>query len=144
MKTNLPVFKDKQLKDAVTYHTGNGIWPFTGDQGAETEISYCTCTDLYRVFLESWLKALNKELYMLCQCYQEGMSKYGVGLAWHVQIIQTEFARCTRGEHLEGVKHDHFYKGLKEEHQVMLAHKMEDKHLATYAELLKAVRQIKK
>ena len=90
------------------------------------------------------IDALNKELYMLCQGYQVDVSTYGVQLAQHVKIIQTEFPRCIRDEHLEGVKHDYFYKGLKEEYQVMLGHKMEDEWLATYAEVLKGVRQIEK
>ena len=92
----------------------------------------------YRVVV--MFDTLSKELYMVCQGYQEGVSKYGVQLAWYVQIIQTEFARCIRDEHLEGAKQDHFYEGLKEEYQVMLAHKMEDEHPATCAKLLKAVR----
>ena len=54
------------------------------------------------------------------------------------------FPDTSEKEHLEGVKHDHFYEGLKEEYQVMLAHKMEDEWQAMYAELLKAVRQIEK
>ena len=86
--------------------------------------------------------ALNKQLYMLHQGYQEGMSKYDVWLAWHVWIIQTEFPGCIIDEHLEGVKHDCFYEGLKEEYQVVLAHKMKDEWLATYTELLKAARQM--
>ena len=81
---------------------------------------------------------------MFHQGYQEGMSEYGVQLAWHVQIIQTELHVHIRDEHLEGVKCDHFYEGLKEEYQVMLVHKIEDKQPATYAELLKTVRQIEK
>ena len=80
--------------------------------------------------------ALNKELYMLHQGYQEGMSEYGVWLALHVWIIQTDLPRHIRDEHLEGVKHDHFYEGLNEEYQVMLAHKMENEWSATYIELL--------
>ena len=54
------------------------------------------------------------------------MLEDGVKLAQHVQIIQTEFPRCIRDEHLEGVKHDCFYKGFKVKYQVMLAHKMEE------------------
>ena len=88
--------------------------------------------------------ALNKELFMLHQGYQEGMSEYGVWLAHHVWVIQTEFPRWRSDEHLKGVKQGHFYEGLKEGHQVMLVHKMEGKHPATYTKLLKAVRQIKK
>ena len=81
---------------------------------------------------------------MLHQGYQEGMSEYGVWLAQHVWVIQNEFPRCIRDEHLEGVKCNHFYEGFKAEYQVMLAHKMEDRWLSTYAELFKAVRQIEK
>ena len=143
------------------------MWPFTGYQGVETELSYCMCTNLYRIFLgnwpEVWVKmqeilwmldenyglvmtfdALNKELYMLHQGYQQGVSKHGVQLPWHVWIIQNEFPGCIGDEYLEGVECDCFYIGLKEEYQVMLAHKMEDMQLATYAELLKAMRQIEK
>ena len=87
---------------------------------------------------------LNKELYMLHQGYQEGMSEYGMWLAWHIWIIQTEFLRHIRDEHLERVKHDHSYEGPKEEYQEMLAHKTEDVWYATYAKLLKAVRQIER
>ena len=79
---------------------------------------------------------------MLHQGYQEGMSKCGVWLAWHVWIIQTEFPGCIRDEHLGGVKQDHFYEALKDECQVRLAYKLEDECAATYAELLRAVRQI--
>ena len=81
---------------------------------------------------------------MLHQGYQEGMSEYGTRFAQHVQIIQTEFPRCIRNEHLEGLDCDHFYEGLKEEYQVILAHKMEDEQLATYAELLKAAMYMEK
>ena len=91
----------------------------------------------YRVVM--MFDALNKELYTLHQGYQEGMSKYSVQLAWHIKIIQTKFPRRIREEHLEGLNQDCFYEVLKE-YQIMLAPQMEDRHLATYAKLLKAAR----
>ena len=56
---------------------------------------------------------VNKELSKLCQGYQEGLSEYGIWLAQHVQIIQTKFPRHITDEHLEGVKHNNFYKASR-------------------------------
>ena len=62
VKIYLPVFKDEQLKDAVTYCT----WQWDVGHSQEIRvwriISYCTRTDLYRVFLVNWLKVWAKML----------------------------------------------------------------------------------
>ena len=49
MKINLPVFKDKAAKDAVTYQCWRWIWQCTGMLGVGITSSYHMPSSLYRV-----------------------------------------------------------------------------------------------
>ena len=52
-KINLPVFKDQDAKDTVTYQAGGGIWQCAGMWGVGIAPSYHTPSSLYRVILVS-------------------------------------------------------------------------------------------
>ena len=52
--------------------------------------------------------------------------------------FQSEYPRRIQPEHLEEMKHDHFYEGLNPEHRQMLAHKVNGEYLASYSDLFLA------
>ena len=107
MKINLPIFKDEQSKEILTYCTWQ--WDVViprrsgcGDQavlphmyqslkGFPGELAQslgkdATLQEVLQVLDDHYgvvmtFNALHKELYMLLQGYQEGMSEYGIQLA---------------------------------------------------------------
>ena len=69
--------------------------------------------------------ALSKELYSLRRGLGENMAGFGVCLLQQVQILQSEYLGRIQLEHLEEMKCDCFYEGLKPEYWQMLAHKVD-------------------
>ena len=57
--------------------------------------------------------ALSKELYSLKQGMGENVAEFGVCLSQQVQILKTEYPGKIQQEHVEKVKLDHFYEGLR-------------------------------
>ena len=55
-----------------------------------------------------------------------------------VQIVHLEYPGRIQPEHLEEMKHDHFYKGLNPEYRWMLARKVNGEHPSSYSNLLLA------
>ena len=59
---------------------------------------------------------LNKELYSLKQGTGEIVAEFGVCLSQKVQILQSDYWGRIQLEHIEEMKHDHFYEGLNPEY----------------------------
>ena len=87
---------------------------------------------------------LSKELYFLKQGSWENVAKFRVCLSQQAQILQSEYPGRIQQEHMEEMKQDHFYKGLKPEYRCMLAHKIDGKHPASYSNLLLAVQKLER
>ena len=61
--------------------------------------------------------ALSKELYSLKQRSGENMAEFRVHLLQQVHILQSEYPGRIQAEHIEEIKHDHFYEGLNPEYR---------------------------
>ena len=120
MKINLPVFKDEDTKDAVTYQSWH--WDLTVYhctscrdctlvpyaicllQGYRRELvrssgTNITLNDVLTILDEHYnnvkaLDALNQELFQLCIGKKEIVSDWGVHLLRHLQILAASFLEC--------------------------------------------------
>ena len=138
MKINLPIFKDEDAKDAVTYqswrwdlpvyrHAGcrdrtllpNAIRSLQGYPG-ELVWSYGTdiTLDNALTILDKHynnmkaLDALNQELFQMRMADKETVSDWGVHLSSHLQILAASFPDHFPTDHVAKLKRDHFYGGL--------------------------------
>ena len=82
--------------------------------------------------------ALSKELYSLTEGLNDNLAEFSIYLSQQVQILQSEYLAGIQQEHMEEMKHDHFYEGSKAEYWQMLAYKGDGEHLASYSDLLLA------
>ena len=80
--------------------------------------------------------AFSKELYSLKQGSGENIGDFGTHLSQ--QVLQMEYPGWIQPEHMEKLKHDHFYEGLNPEYWWMLAHKVHGEWHAGYSDLLLA------
>ena len=120
MKINLPIFKDKDAKDAVTYQSWR--WDLTVYQHAGCR--YCTLLpyairslqgypgklvqssrmditldDVLTILDEHYnnmkaLDALNQELFQLKMVDKETVSDWGIHLSRHLQVLAASFPDC--------------------------------------------------
>ena len=72
------------------------------------------------------------------------MAKFKVHPSQQVQILQTGYPSIIQQEHVEEVKWDCFYKGLRSKYQQMLAHEVNDENPITYSELLLAAQKLER
>ena len=138
MKINLPIFKDKDAKDAVTYqswrwdlmvyrHAGcmnRTLLPYAirslqGYPGELVQSSSMDITvdDVLMILDEHYnkvkaLDALNQELFQLQMADKETVSDWGVCLSRHLQILAASFPDCFPPDRVAELKRDHFYGGL--------------------------------
>ena len=138
MKINLPIFKDEDAKDAVTYlswrwdltvyrHAGcrdcnllsyaiRSLQGYLGElvQSSSTDI---TLDDVLMILDEHYnnvkaLNALNQELFQIRMADKETVSDWGVHLSRHLQILAASFLDHFPPDHVAELKRDHFYGGL--------------------------------
>ena len=164
MKVNLPIFKDEETKDAVTYcswqrdvaifcHLGWDeqhllsyiFWSLQGFPGELTRIlgEDATLTNVLQTLDEHYgtvmtFDALSKEFYSLKQGSGENVAEFRVWLLQQVQILQSEYLGRIQQEHIEEMKQDHFYKSLNPKYWHMLAHEVDGKHPTSYSDLFLA------
>ena len=138
MKINLPIFKDEDAKDAVTYQSWR--WDLTvyrhagcrdctllpyairSSQGYPGELVWCSSTDItlneVLMILDKHynnvkaLDALNQELFQMRMADKETVSDWGVCLSRHLQILAASFPDHFPPDHVVELKRDHFYGGL--------------------------------
>ena len=117
MKINLPVFKDEDTKDAITYQSwcwdltvyhcagcqDHTLLPYAihslqGYPGELVRSSWMDITldDVLTILDEHYnnlkaLDALNQELFQLCMGEKETVSDWGVCLLRHLQILVVSF-----------------------------------------------------
>ena len=138
MKINLPIFKDEDAKDAVTYqswrwdltvyrHAGcrdRTLLPYAirSLQGYLGELVWSSGTDItlddvLTILDEHYnnvkaLDALNQELFKMRMADKETVSDWGVCLSRHLQILAASFPDCFPPECVAKLKRDRFYRGL--------------------------------
>ena len=169
MKLNLLIFKDEKTKDVVTYHLWQWdiaffhhsgwddllllpyvFWLLQGFLGglARSLGEDATLNDILQMLDEHYgivmaFYTLSKELYSLKQESGENVAKFRVHLSQHIQILQSKYPGRIQLEHIEEMKCDHFYEGLNPEYWLILAHKVDGEHPASYSDLLLVAQKLK-
>ena len=170
MKINLPIFKDEDTKDAVTYqswrwnltvyrHAGcrdHTLLPYAirSLQGYPGELVQSTGTDItlddVLMILDEHcnnakvLDALNQELFQMQMADKETVSDWGVHLSRHLQILAVSFPDCFPLDHVTELKRDQFFGGLPKWLKVMVAYLMAGPQVRTYSDYLRAAREAEK
>ena len=138
MKINLPIFKDKDAKDAVTYQSRRWdlmvyqqtrcrdctLLPYAirSLQGYPGELVWSsgmdiTLDDVLTILDEHYnnvkaLDALNQELFQLLMADKETVSDWGVCLSRHLHILGASFPDHFPPDCVVELKMDCFYGGL--------------------------------
>ena len=138
MKINLPIFKDEDAKDAVTYQSWRWdltvyrcaggrdctLLPYTiiSLQGYPSELVQSSGTDItlddvLMILDEHYnnvkaLDVLNQELFQLQVADKETVLDWGICLSRHLQILAASFPDCFPPDHVAELKRDCFYGGL--------------------------------
>ena len=170
MKINLPVFKDEDTKDAVTYqswrwdltvyqHAGcrdhtllpyaiRSLQGYPGElvQSSGTDI---TLDDVLMILDEHYnnvkaLDALNQEPFQLWMADKETVSNWGVCLSRQLQILAASFPDHFPPEHLVELKRDHFYGGLPKHLKEMVAYLKVGLQVRMYSDYLRAPGRLRK
>ena len=140
MKINLPIFKDKDTKDAVTYQSwrldltvyqcagcrDHTLLPYAirSLQGYPGELVQSSGTDITLdnalMILDKHynnvkaIDVLNQELFQLWMADKEAVSDWDIHLSRHLQILAASFPDHFPPERVVELKRDCFYGGLPE------------------------------
>ena len=170
MKINLPISKDDDAKDAVTYqswrwdltmyrHAGCRdctLFPYAirSLQGYPGELVQSSGTDItldnvLTVLDEHYnnvkaLDALNQELFQMRIADKETVLDWVVCLSRHLQILAASFTDCFLPEHVAKLRRDHFYRGLPKWLKAMVAYLKAGPQVRTYLDYLRAAREAEK
>ena len=135
MKINLPIFKDEDAKDAVTFQSWTWdltvyrcagcrdctLLPYTirSLQGYPGELVRSSGTDItldevLMILDEHYnnvkvLDVLNQELFQLQMADKETVLDWGIRLSRHLQILAASFPDHFPPDHAVELKRDHFY-----------------------------------
>ena len=165
MKINLPVFKDKDAKDAVTYQSWR--WDLTvyqhagcrdctllpyairSLQGYPGELVWSSGTDItldgVLMILDKHynnmkaIDALNQELFQIWMADKETVLDLGVCLLRHLQVLAASFP-----DRVAELKRDCFYGGLPKWLKVMVAYLKVGLQVRTYLDYLSAAHEAEK
>ena len=170
MKINLPVFKDEDAKDAVTYqswrwdlmvywHAGcsdHALLPYAvrSLQGYPGELVWSsgmdiTLDDVLTILDEHYNSvkvhdALNQELFQLWMADNETVSDLGIHLSRHLQVLATSFPDHFPPDRVAVLKRDHFYSRLPKRLKAMVAYLKAGPQVRTYSDYLRATREAEK
>ena len=170
MKINLPVFKDEDAKDAVTYQSWR--WDLTVYQCAgcsnRTLLPYAirslqgypgeliqssgtdiTLDDALMILDEHYnnvkvLDVLNQELFQLWMADKETMLGWGIHLSRHLQVLAASFPVCFPKDCVGELKRDHFYGRLPKQLKVKTAYLKVGPQVRMYSDYLRAAREAEK
>ena len=138
MKINLPIFKDEDAKDTVTYQSwrwdltvyrragcrDHTLLPYTirSLQGYPGELAQSSGTDItlddvLMILDEHYnnvkaLNALNQELFQMRMADKETVLDWAICLSRHLQILAASFQDCFPVDHVAELKRDCFHGGL--------------------------------
>ena len=170
MKINLPIFKDEDAKDAMTYqswrwdltvyrHAGcrdHTLLPYAirSLQGYPGELVQSSGTDItldnaLTILDEHYnnmkaLDALNQELFQMRMADKETVLDWGVCLSRHLQILAASFPDCFPPDRIAELKRDYFYGGLPIRLKAMVAYLKAGPQVRTYSDYLRAAREAEK
>ena len=170
MKINLPIFKDEDAKDAVTYQSWRWDLTVYRDagcrdctllpyairplQGYPGELVWSSGTDItldevLTILDEHYnnvkaLDALNQELFQMRMADKEMVLDWGVHLSRQLQILAASFPDHFPPDHVAKLKRDHFYGGLPKRLKAMVAYLKVGPQVRTYLDYLKATRKAEK
>ena len=148
MKINLPIFKNKDAKDAITcqswrwdlmiYHCAGCqnctllLYTIQSLQGYPRELVQSsgmdiTLDDVLTILDKHYnnvkaLDALNQELFQLCMADKETISDWGIHLLRCLQVLAALFPEHFPPNHVTKLKCDHFYGGLPKCLKAMVAY----------------------
>ena len=170
MKINLPVFKDEDAKDAVTYQSWR--WDLTVYQCAGcrdcTLLPYAirslqdypgelvwssghdiTLDNMLMILDEHYnivkaLDVLNQELFQLQMADKETMSDLGICLSRHLQVLAASFPDHFPTDCVAELKRDHFYGRLPKQLKAMVAYLKAGPQVRIYSDYLRATREAEK
>ena len=170
IKINLPVFKDKDAKDAVTYQSWR--WDLTVYQHAgcrdHTVLPYAirslqgypgelvrssgtdiTLDDMLMILDEHYnnvkvLNILNQELFQLWMADRETMLDWGIHLSRHLQVLAASFPDHFPPDRVVELKRDCFYGRLPKRLKVMVAYLKAGPQVRTYSDYPRAAREAEK
>ena len=167
MKINLPIFKDEDTNDAVTYqswrwdltvyrHAGcrdctllpyaiRSLQGYPGElvQSSGTDIildDVLTVLDKHYNNVKA-LDALNQELFQMRVADKETVSDWAVCLSRYLQILAASFPDHFPPEHVAELKRDRFYGGLPKQLKAVVAYLKVEPQVRTYFDYLKAARE---
>ena len=170
MKINLPIFKNEDAKDAVTYQSwrwdltvyrcagcrDHSLLPYTirSLHGYPRELVQSSSTDIaldnVLMILDKHYKnvkvldTLNQELFQMRIADKETVLDWGVHLSRHLQILAASFLDHFPPDCVAELKRDHFYGGLPKQLKAMVAYLKVGPHVKTYSDYLRAAREAKK
>ena len=170
MKINLPIFKDEDAKDAVTYQSWRWdltvyrcagcrdctLLPYTikSLQGYPGKLVWSSGTNItldevLTILDEHYnnikaLDTLNQELFQMRMADKETVSDWGVHLSRHLQILAASFPNQFPPEHVAELKRDCFYGRLPKRLKAMVAYLKVGPQVRTYSDYLRATREAKK
>ena len=170
MKINLPIFKDEDAKDAVTYqswrwdltvyrHAGCRdctllLYTIRSLQGYPSKLVWSSGTgitldEVLTILDEHYnnvkaLDALNQEFFQMRMADKETVSDWGVCLSRHLQILVASFPNRFPPEHVAELKRDHFYGRLPKRLKVMVAYLKAGPQVRTYSDYHRATREAEK
>ena len=170
MKINLPIFKDEDTKDAVTYQSWRWdlmVYQCTGCrdhtllpyairslQGYPRELVLSsgmdiTLDDVLTILDELYnivkvLDVLNQELFQLGMADKETVLDWGTCLSRHLQVLAASFPDCFPPDWVAEVKRDCFYGRLPKCLKAMVAYLKPGLQVRTYSDYLRATREAQK
>ena len=165
MKINLPIFKDKDAKDVVTYqswrwditmywHAGcrdctllpYAIQSLQGYPGELMQSSGMDITldDVLTILDEHYnnvkaLDALNQELFQLWMVDKETVSDWGVCLSRHLQVLAASSPDHFPPDRVAELKRDCFYGRLPKWLKAMVAYLKVGPQVRTYSDYLRGL-----
>ena len=170
MKINLPIFKDEDAKDAVTYQSWR--WHLTVCQCAGckdcTLLPYAirslqaypgelvwssgtdiTLDDVLTILDKHYnnvkaLDVLNQELFQLWMADKETVLDWGICLSRHLQVLAASFPNHFPPDHVAELKRDCFYGGLPKQLKAMVAYLKVGPQVRKYSDYLRAAREAEK
>ena len=170
MKMNLPIFKDEDAKDAITYQSWRWdlmvyhcvgcrdytlllytIWSLQGYPGELVQSlgMDITLDDVLTIIDKHYnnikaLNVLNQELFQLQMADKETISDWGVHLSRHLQVLAASFPKCFPANCVAELKHDHYYSGLPQCLKAMVAYLKASPQEKSYSDNLWAAREAQK
>ena len=168
MKINIPIFKDKDSKDAVTYQSWRwdltvyqcagcrdctllpyairSLQGYPGEQSSGIDI---TLDHMLMILDKHYYNvkvfdALNRELFQLWMVDKETVLDWGVHLSRHLQILAASFPDHFPPDRVAELKRDHFYGRLPKQLNAMVAYLKVGPQVRIYSDYLRATREAEK